>query len=364
MATPSASVPIAPVRLRARGPAIDFVRAMFRGWVNSAISVICIALVVFVVSKLYVWGLRDAVFVGTAADCRASGGACWAFIGAKLEFAIFGFYPFDERWRVTLALALFAGIIGISMIRRFWRSELLFAWVILLVAIFVILRSGFLGLGAVPVRLWSGLLLTVWLSVFGIAAGYPLGLALALGRRSVMPLVRWFSIAWIELVRGVPLVSILIMASVVLPLFLPEGVDIDNLFRAQVAFTMFASAYLAEVFRAGLQAMPKGQYEGAQSLGLGYWQTLRLIILPQALKLVIPAQVNTFIAIFKDTSLVLVIGLFDLLGTIKAMLSDTNWLGFPTEAYVFGAAVYFVISYGMSRYSRYLERELNPERTR
>lgn len=337
---------------------------MFKGWSNSTISVICIALLAFVASKFYSWAWRDAVFVGTAAECRASGGACWAFIGAKLEFAVFGFYPFEERWRVVLALGLFGAIIGISLVRRFWRSELLLAWIVVLAAIFVILHGGLLGLGVVPVRAWSGLLLTIWLSVLGIAVGYPLGLALALGRRSVMPLVRWFSIAWIELVRGVPLVSILIMASVVLPLFLPEGVDIDNLFRAQVAFTMFASAYLAEVFRGGLQAIPKGQHEGAESLGLGYWQTLRLIILPQALKLVIPAQVNTFIAVFKDTSLVLVIGLFDFLGTIKAMLSDTNWLGFSTEAYLFGAVVYFVISYGMSRYSRYLERELNPERAR
>jgi general L-amino acid transport system permease protein len=252
----------------------------------------------------------------------------------------------------------------VTLMRRFWRAELLAAWLAVLVVIFTVLRGGVLGLSPVPVRLWSGLLLTVWLSVFGIAAGYPLGLALALGRRSVMPLVRWFSVAWIELVRGVPLVSILIMASVVLPLFLPEGIDIDNLFRAQVAFTMFASAYLAEVFRGGLQAVPVGQYEGAQSLGLGYWQTLRLIVLPQALKLVIPAQVNTFIAIFKDTSLVLVIGLFDFLGTIKAMLSDANWLGFSTEGYLFGASVYFLISYGMSRYSRHLEHELNPERMR
>lgn len=347
-----------------RSDALGFVRAMFDGWLNTAISLACVALVALVVAKLYAWGLRDATFVGSSAECRAAGGACWAFIGAKLEFAIYGFYPFEERWRVTVALAVFAAIIGITLMRRFWRAELLLAWVVVLAGIFVLLRGGILGLSNVPVRLWSGLLLTIWLSVFGIAAGYPLGLALALGRRSVMPLVKWFSIAWIELVRGVPLVSILIMASVVLPLFLPEGVDIDNLFRAQVAFTMFAGAYLAEVFRGGLQAVPSGQYEGAQSLGLGYWQMLRFIVLPQALKLVIPAQVNTFIAIFKDTSLVLVIGLFDFLGTIKAMLSDTNWLGFSTEGYLFGASVYFVISYGMSRYSRHLEQELNPERSR
>lgn len=351
-------------RVSSRGGALAFVRAMFDGSLNTIISLACLALVALIAMKLYAWGWRDATFLGSASDCRAAGGACWAFIGAKLEFAVYGFYPFEERWRVTVGLAALAAIIGITLIRRFWRSELLLAWIAVLVGVFVLLRGGAFGLSGVPLRLWSGLILTIWLSIFGIAAGYPLGLTLALGRRSVMPLVRWFSIAWIELVRGVPLVSILIMASVVLPLFLPEGIDVDNLLRAQIAFTMFASAYLAEVFRGGLQAVPSGQYEGAQSLGLAYWPTLRLIVLPQALKLVIPAQVNTFIAIFKDTSLVLVIGLFDFLGTIKAMLSDTNWLGFSTEAYLFGASVYFVISYGMSRYSAHLEHELNPERVR
>jgi general L-amino acid transport system permease protein len=351
-------------RMSSRSGALAFGRAMFAGWMNTIISLVCLALIALIASKLYGWGLRDATFVGSSGDCRAAGGACWAFVGAKLEFAVFGFYPFEERWRVMVGLAALAGIISITLLRRFWRSELLLAWVAVLVGVFVLLRGGAFGLSGVPMRLWSGLLLTVWLSIFGIAAGYPIGLALALGRRSVMPLVKWFSIAWIELVRGVPLVSILIMASVVLPLFLPEGIDVDNLIRAQIAFTMFASAYLAEVFHGGLQAVPVGQYEGAQSLGLGYWPTLRLVVLPQALKLVIPAQVNTFIAIFKDTSLVLIIGLFDFLGTIKAMLSDTNWLGFSTEAYLFGASVYFVISYGMSRYSVRLERELNPERIR
>ena len=355
---------LADVAPRQQGGAVGFVRAMFAGWLNTVISLVCIVLVAFVAARLYAWGFRDATFFGTSADCKAAGGACWAFIGAKMEFAVFGFYPFEERWRVVLALVLFATIIGVSLLRRLWRAELLYAWIVVIAVVFLVLRGGILGLAGVPVRLWSGLLLTIWFSLFGIAAGYPIGLALALGRRSVMPLVRWFSIAWIELVRGVPLVSILIMASVVLPLFLPEGADIDNMFRAQIAFTVFASAYLAEVFRGGLQAVPLGQYEGGHSLGLGYWHTLRLIVLPQALKLVIPAQVNTFIAIFKDTSLVLVIGLFDFLGTIKAMLSDTNWLGFSTEAYLFGASMYFVISYGMSRYSAHLEREFNPERVR
>jgi len=321
-------------------------------------SVVTLGIGAWAAWHLYLWAWHDAVFVGTAADCRAAGGACWAFIRDKYEFALYGMYPIEERWRAVLALGLLSALVVVSLMRRFWSAWLILAWVVVVAAVCMILSGGFLGLPTVPVRLWSGMIVTILLSVIGLLAAYPIGLALALGRRSELPVIRWFSIAWIELVRGVPLVSILIMASVVLPLFLPEGVEFANLVRAQVAFVLFGSAYLAEVFRGGLQAIPKGQYEGAFSLGLGYWPTLRLVVLPQALRLVIPAQVNTFIAIFKDTSLILVIGVFDFLGTIKAMLSDPAWLGFSTEAYVFGASVYFAISYGMSVYSRRLERDL------
>jgi general L-amino acid transport system permease protein len=362
----AALVPSAPVDLvaRVRKKTVALMQVLFGTKLNCIITVVCIGIVGWLAWHIYIWAWRDAVISGTAAQCRTAGGACWAFIAAKLEFTIFGVYPFSERWRATLALLLVATMIGISLMRRFWHPWLALAWIIFLGLAFILLRGGIVGLSLVPMRDWSGMIATVWLAVLGLAMSYPLGLALALGRRSNMDVIRYFSIGWIEIVRGVPLVSILFMASVVVPLFLPEGLEIENLVRAQIAFTMFGSAYLAEVFRGGLQAIPEGQYEAGSALGLGYWQTMFFIVLPQALKLVIPPQVNTFIAIFKDTTLVLVIGIFDFLGTIKAMLSDTDWLGFATEAYVFAAAVYFVICYGMSVYSAYLERELSPEKTR
>jgi general L-amino acid transport system permease protein len=226
------------------------------------------------------------------------------------------------------------------------------------------LASGTHVLVEVPTRLWGGVLITVFLAVFGLAVAYPIGILLALGRRSNLPVVKAFCVAWIELIRGVPLISLLFMAIFILPLFLAPGVDIDRFLRAQVAFIVFAAAYLAEVFRGGLQALPKGQSEAADALGLGYWQRMRFIVLPQALKITIPAQVNTFIGLFKDTTLVVIIGVFDFFTTLRAALGDPNWLGFATEAYVYAAAVYFVACYAMSRYSRKLEVELNPERRR
>lgn len=321
-------------------------------------SVVIVTIGCFLAWHAYLWGWHNAVFTGTAEDCRAAAGACWAFVVSRLNFTFFGFYPEAERWRAVLALVLLMAIVGVSLLRRFWGVYLLLGWVAAIAVAYAVLRGGFLGLPVVPMRLWSGFVITVWMAVIGLVTSYPIGLALALGRRSGMPVIRWFCIGWIEIVRGVPLVSILIMAAVILPLFLPEGTAIENLVRAQIAFALYGSAYLAEVFRAGLQSVPTGQSEGARSLGLSYWQTTWLIVLPQALRLVIPAQVNTFITIFKDTSLILVIGIFDFLGTIKAMFSDPDWLGFTTEPYLFAAAVYFTIAYGMSRYSRYLESAL------
>lgn len=324
-------------------------------------SIVIVTLGCLLAWNAYFWGWHDAVFTGTAEDCRAAAGACWAFVISRLNFTFFGFYPEAERWRAILALSILLATVGASLFRRFWSIHLLLGWVAAIAVTYSILRGGFAGLPYVPMRLWSGFVITIWMAVIGLVTSYPIGLALALGRRSEMPVIRWFSIGWIEIVRGVPLISILIMAAVILPLFLPEGTVIENLVRAQIAFALYGSAYLAEVFRAGLQSVPAGQTEGARSLGLTYWQTTWLVVMPQALRLVIPAQVNTFITIFKDTSLILVIGIFDFLGTIKAMFSDPEWLGFTTEPYLFAAAVYFTIAYGMSRYSRHLENALQTD---
>lgn len=339
-------------------------KPLVSGWSNVAITAGCAISTAWLLAKIYVWAWADAVFRGDAAACRAASGACWAFVRDKIDFLMFGFVPEPAHWRVVVVLCLIATMIGASLFRAFWGRALLATWVVALVFAALFLQGDVFGLTPAPLRTWSGLVVTVWIAVVALATAYPLGLILALGRMSQMRVVRLLSIGWIEVVRGVPLISILFLASIMVPLFLPEGVELEVLVRAQVGFTIFGSAYLAEIFRAGLQSVPKGQSEGATALALTHWQALRLVVLPQALKAVIPAQVNTFIMIFKDTSLVLVIGIFDLLGTFKASLSDPAWLGFSTEAYVAGAAFYFAVCFGMSLYSRRLEATLSRDHAR
>ena len=241
-----------------------------------------------------------------------------------------------------------------------WKGWLgAFILLVFPVIAFTLLSGGRFGLEHVETSLWGGLMLTLLLSAVGIVAALPIGIVLALGRRSSMPIVRALSIAFIELWRGVPLITVLFMASVMLPLFLPEGTHFDKLLRALIGIVMFQSAYIAEVVRGGLQAIPRGQYEAAEAMGFSYWQSMGLVILPQALKLVIPGIVNTFIALFKDTTLVLIIGLFDLLAIVQAGFQDPNWLGYAIEGYVFAGLVFWIFCFGMSRYSQALERKLH-----
>ena len=341
---------------RARG----FLRACFSGPLNIAITLACLALLAAVVPPLLRWAVLDATWSGNAAACREAGGACWAFVREKFWFSIFGLYPYEERWRPGTMILILVAMVLASCQRRFWNRWLMLAWLVAAPAMLVLMAGGVFGLPAVPTRQWGGLTITGIIAVYGLALGYPLAILLALGRRSDLPLVRWFSTAIIECVRGVPLISLLFMAAIMLPLFLPEGVTLDRLARVLVAYTLFTAAYMAEVVRGGLQAMPRGQYEAADALGLSYWKKMRLVILPQALAITIPSQVNTFIGLFKDTTLVVVIGVFDFFTTLRAALGDPNWLGFPTEAYVFAAAVYFVLCFAMSRYSQRLETTFRP----
>jgi general L-amino acid transport system permease protein len=243
-----------------------------------------------------------------------------------------------------------------SALRACWRPWLAGLWAGGLIVIGVLMWGGLFGLPYVENERWGGLILTLLLTTIGLAAAFPLSIALALGRRSELPVIRALSVAYIELIRGVPLISLLFMASVMLPLFLPGGMTIDKLARAQIALVLFAAAYLAEVVRGGLQAIPRGQYDAAAALGLSYWNAMRSVILPQALRIAVPPLVNTCIGFFKDTSLVLIIGLFDLLSTLKVALSEPAWTGFGVEAYLFAALVYFVFCFAMSRYSRRFER--------
>ena len=307
-----------------------------------------------------VWGERDPVTGALSADaCRAAGGFCYAFIREKARLILFGTYPSAEQWRPLIAVLLFVTMLLVSCNRLAWKPWLALAWAVALVVLGVLMWGGSFGLTYVPNTNWGGLPLTLMLSVIGLVVAFPLSILLALGRRSDMPAAKTLCVGYIEIIRGVPLITVLFMASVLFPLFLPTGVTIDKLLRAQIAMIIFSAAYLAEVVRGGLQAIPSGQYEAADSLGLGYWSKMRLIILPQALKISIPPMVNTFIGFFKDTSLVIIIGLFDLLGTAKASLTDPAWRGFYKEAYLFIAVLYFAFCFFMSRYSQYLERRLN-----
>lgn len=339
---------------------LNWVRTqLFSSPLNSLLTILSVWMLLAVVPALIEWTLIKSSFTASSAqECRASGGACWAFIFEKHRLILFGLYPYDEQWRPLLATCILLGVIVLSGWRRFWNMSLVVIWTVALIAVAVLMWGGVLGMTFVENNLWGGLPLTLILSTFGIAFAFPLGVLLALGRRSNMPAIKAICVIYIELIRGVPLISLLFMSAVMLPLFLPEGVSIDKLLRAQLAIILFAAAYIAETVRGGLQAIPKGQFEGAESLGLNYWQQMRLIVLPQALKIVIPPLVGIFIAMFKDTSLVVVIGIFDLTQSAKAALTDQTWRGFSAELYVFISLLYFVFCYSMSKYSQSLEKRL------
>ncbi len=333
-------------------------RHLFNSVPNTILTLLCVWLLWRTVPPLIDWAFLGARWTGTPEDCRAADGACWAVITVKHRFVLFGLYPYDEHWRPMAAMALFIAALAVSAHPGTWGWRLGALWAAVLAVCGWLMWGGFLGLSYVANERWGGLPLTLILSVVGIAAAVPLGVLLALGRRSDLPAIRALSVGYIELIRGVPLISVLFMASVMFPLFLPEGMTIDKLLRAQVGIILFAAAYIAEAVRGGLQAIPRGQYEAADALGLGYWHKTALIILPQALRIAIPPMVNQFISTFKDTSLVIIIGLYDLLTTAKTALTDPPWRPFYVEAYVFTALIYWAFCFFMSRYSLFLERRL------
>ncbi len=340
---------------------IGWLRAsLFSSPLNSILTILALWILLLAVPALIDYLFIKPDFSATTPEqCRATGGYCWAFVREKHRLILFGIYPFDEQWRPLLASVILIAVIICSCIRWFWRPFLGVLWLVALVAVGILMWGGIFGLTYVENSRWGGLPLTLILSTFGIAFAFPFGLLLALGRRSHMPGVKAVCVVYIELIRGVPLVSLLFMSSVMLPLFLPEGFSIDKLLRAQIAIILFAAAYVAETVRGGLQAMPRGQYEGGESLGLTYWQQMRKIILPQALKIVIPPLVGIFISLFKDTSLVVIIGIFDLTQAAKAAVSDAIWRGYSTESYLFISLIYFIFCFSISRYSLSLERQLD-----
>jgi general L-amino acid transport system permease protein len=314
------------------------------------------------------WAILDASFSGSdrTACLKDVQGACWPFIDAKFGQFIYGRYPDAERWRVDLVYLIgFVGLVPLLMPRIGWkRANVIFMLGLFPIFAFVMLTGGAFGLVPVETTDWGGLLVTLVVAITGIVASLPLGILLALGRRSQMSIVRSLCIGFIEIFRGVPLITVLFMASVMLPLFLPDGVNFDKLMRCLIGVALFSSAYMAEVIRGGLQAIPKGQYEAAAALGLGYWRVTGLVVLPQALKMVIPGIVNTFIGLFKDTTLVLIVGLFDLLGIVQFHFTDASWATPETHitGYVFAAFVFWVFCFAMSRYSIFMENRLSTDR--
>ena len=347
---------------KATSGTIGWVREnLFASPLNAVLTITSLCFLYLVVPPFVQWAFVDAVWFGNSnKDCAGYEGACWAVVTARFGQFVYGFYPESERWRPNLVLILFV----INLLPVLWDRVpgRTFSAVFLvsgfpLVALFFI--HGGIGLEVVPTPKWGGFMLNLIMAAVAIIYSLPLGILLALGRRSEFPIISRFCVLFIEFWRGVPLITVLVMASFMLPFFMPDGFNFNELLRALIGLTLFSSAYMAEVVRGGLQAMPRGQTEAARAMGLTYWQSIRLIILPQALKITIPAIVNTFIGLFKDTSLVIVIGLFDLLQVAKSSVTDTNWLGLEHETYIFVAIVFFVSCFAMSRYSLYLERKLD-----
>jgi len=336
-------------------------RNFFDGWVNTLATLITIAILLWLVPPLFGWSVWHAVVAPDNAACRAAHGvgACWGVVTEKGRLILFGRYPFEEQWRPLAACALMIALLVASCLRPFWKPWLAPLWVVVLAVCFMLMRGGVFGLTPVETSRWGGFPLTLALSVVSLAVAFPLAILVALGRSSRLPAIRAVCVMYVELIRGVPLISVLFMASFMFPLFMPQGTTIDVLLRVLVGMTLFAAAYLAEVVRGGLQALPKGQVEAAQALGLTYWQTTRKIVLPQALRLVIPAIVNSFISVFKDTSLVTIVSLYDLTGALQLALGDADWRKFFLEGQLFVAAVYFVCCFALSRYSRWVEGYLN-----
>jgi general L-amino acid transport system permease protein len=334
-------------------------RRLFATPASTGISVLVVAGLVVALVPLARWAFVDAVWIGSPSACRVDGaGACWAFVWTKLEFILFGLFPPDERWRARLATVLLLVMVATGATPRFWSRWTVAAMVVGL-GITLWLMAGGAGLARVPTRLWGGLPVTLLLTALGLSLGFPLGIVFAIARRGRPRLPRLLATTVVETVRGVPLIAVLYLAALVLPLALPRGFEPDKLLLAIIAVAVFASAYLAEAVRSGLQIIPKGQEEAATALGLRRWQVLRLVVLPQALRVVIPSFVSIAVGFFQDTSLVVVIGLFDLLNTTRLATQDPDWLGFHTEAFAFVAVLYLVGSGAISRYGRWLEARMS-----
>ena len=333
-------------------------------WFNAILSLLIIFVLIQNIPPLLNWLIFNADFIGTSKDQCSREGACWIFIYVWIERFMYGLYPNDEIWRVNVSFIMLIGLVIVAFyvpakIKKYVIIFLLFIFPFIMINL---ISGGNFGLVWVETAAWGGLSLTFIISIFALLFCFPVGMFLALGRRSSAPVIRYSSIGFIEFWRGVPLITVLFMASVMMPMFLPDGTYMDKLVRVIIAITLFEAAYMAEVIRGGLQALPRGQYDAGKSLGMGYWKMHLLVILPQALKLVIPGIANTFLALVKDTPLILVVGLLELVGMIDMAKSNPDWLGFATEGYIFAGVVFWIICFNMSRYSQRLERKYKTDR--
>ena len=339
-------------------------RDFFQTPASAALTAVILGVILLALYKAFAWGLLDASATRDIAVCRASQGACWGFVVEKWHVIIFGRFPYEEQWRAAAATAAVVVMFIVSLWPVAWRHRRIVAagWTATFAVFFALMYGGVFGLSYVDTDLWGGLPLTIILTLFGMSASAPIGIALAIGRRSSMPIIRFLSAGYIELVRGVPLITVLFVATYIFPMIFPSGFSISAFWRVVIGIVLFQAAYMAETVRGGLQTISRGQTDAALSLGMGFWQANRLVVLPQALVCIIPAFVNSLLSTFMDTSLVTVVSMYDLTGALRLALGDPVWRAYFVEGYVFIASIYFFSSFSMSRYSLWLERRLNPHR--
>ena len=357
------SSPKRPPPARDTGLLLWLRRNLFSNLHNSVLSLLALWALFVTLPDFINWAVLEAVWhTDDPAACREAAGACWAVVAEKHRVMLFGTFPYEEHWRGTLAIVLIVGLAIASTFKRFWSYWLFGAWLVAIAAVLVLLLGGLFGLRPTGTHQWGGLPLTLLMFVGTVVGGMPLAVLLALGRRSSLPAIKALCVGFIEIVRGVPLITVLFMASLMFPLFMPEGVTIDKFLRAQIGMILFFAAYAAEIVRGGLQAIPNGQYEAADAIGLSYWQKTNRIVLPQALRIVLPALMNDIIRAFKNTTFVSIIGLFDVLGATATALEDPLWVLYALEAYSFIFVLYFAFCYSMSKYSERVERDLSKGR--
>ena len=345
---------------------LAWIKSNLFGNLYTSLGTIAIGLLLLaILPRLVGWAFVNAVWAKDYDACHSAAGACWGVVAEKYRIILFGRYPFEEQWRALVAVLALLGLLVVSCMRAFWKPWLAALWLAVLALFFTLMYGGVLGLSRVETDRWGGLPLTLLLASLSMSMAFPIALVVALGRRSNLPAIRSLCTVYVELIRGVPLISVLFMASFMFPLLMPQGFNIDVLVRVLAGITLFAAAYMAEVIRGGLQAVPKGQMEAAATLGLSYWQTQRKIVLPQALAMVVPGIMNNFISTFKDTSLVTIVSLYELTGAMSlALNSDANWRPFKIEGYLFIALIYFIFCFSMSRYSRWIEKQVNKSKLR